>query len=931
MQLLCIEGNSGRAAAAGAARTPRQNPRALAVRTTGHRRFIIRAIAALLLSGAAAGAEPAGAAGLPANVDANRIAGADQDPANWLTYGRTYSEQRFSPLAGITADNVKQLGLAWYADLDTNRGQEATPLVIDGVMYVSTAWSKVKAFDAKTGALLWSYDPEVPRALGVRGCCDVVNRGVAAWRGKIFVGTFDGRLVALDARTGKPVWSVMTVDPSKPYTITQAPRVIKGRVVIGNSGSEYGVRGYISAYDAETGNLAWRFYTVPGDPAQPAESPILVEAAKTWHGEWWKGGGGGTVWEGLSYDPELNLIYFGVGNGLEWDQGYRSASEGDNWFLSSIVAIDADTGNYAWHYQATPGEEWDFDAVQQLIVADLTIDGTARKVLMQANKNGFFYVLDRKTGQLISAKNFTPVTWASGVDQKTGRPIENPGIRYDKTGKPAELLPGALGAHSWQAMAFNPKTGFVYIPAQEIPMIYVSPKDFQPAPIGWNVATVTTNPRNVRGYLVAWDPVNQKEAWRANYLGPWNGGVLTTAGNLVVQGNAAGDLSAYRADTGEKLWSTPAQSPVMAAPVTYEVDGEQYIAVLSGWGGAYPFLQGKDSDKSGNIRNVSRVLTFKLGAKGVLPPLPPEAKLTLDPPTDLADAAAVAAGESLYGRFCSVCHGEAAVGGGVVPDLRGSPFIAVDAWYNIVLDGALKEGGMAPFGPVLDREQATEIRDYIIHRANEDKPVPGSTQQRKPDPNHGAAIVAQGTAAGAPACAQCHAFTGGSDSSGAFPRVAGQSASYLSEQLRDFSSGVRANAIMSPIARALSPDDIADVAAYYANVETPFPMLAAPDPDLVKKGQELAEAGIGAKGVPGCGACHGAGGAGEAPTVPYLAGQYAHYTAFELKMWQHGFRRNSPEAMALFARKLDDHEIAALAAYFQQVRSSASAATQGKQ
>ena len=451
----------------------------------------------------------------------------------------------------------------------------------------------------------------------------------------------------------------------------------------------------------------------------------------------------------MSYDPELNLIYFGVGNGLEWNQGYRSASQGDNWFLSSIVAIDADTGNYAWHYQATPGEEWDFDAVQQLILADLTIDGVRRQVLMQANKNGFFYVLDRKTRRPISAKNFTPVTWASGVDQKTGRPIENPGIRYDKTGKPAELLPGALGAHSWQAMAYNPKTGFVYIPAQEIPMIYFPPRDFQPAPIGWNVATATTNARNVKGYLVAWDPVNQKEAWRANYLGPWNGGVLTTAGNLVVQGNAAGDLSAYRADTGEKLWSMPAQSPVMAAPVTYEIDGEQYMAVLSGWGGAYPLLQGKDSDKSGNVRNVSRVLTFKLGAKGVLPPLPPEAKLGLDPPPDLSDAAAVAAGASLYGQFCSVCHGEAAVGGGVVPDLRGSPFIAVDAWYSIVLDGALKEGGMAPFGSVLDREHATEIREYIINLANEDKPAPGSIQQRKPDPNHGATIVAQGTAAGA--------------------------------------------------------------------------------------------------------------------------------------------------------------------------------------
>jgi quinohemoprotein ethanol dehydrogenase len=903
---------------------------ALVVRPNDCRRVLVPAVMAFLLSLAAGNVEPAGAAGSAANVDATRITGADQDPANWMTYGRTYSEQRFSPLARITADTVRQLGLAWYADLDTNRGQEATPLVIDGVLYVSTAWSMVKAFDAKTGTLLWSYDPAVPRELGVRGCCDVVNRGVAAWRGRIFVGTFDGRLVALDAGTGKPVWSVMTVDPSKPYTITQAPRVIKGRVVIGNSGSEYGVRGYISAYDAETGNLAWRFYTVPGDPAQPQENPILAEAAKTWRGEWWKLGGGGTVWESLSYDPALNLIYFGVGNGLEWNQGYRSASQGDNWFLSSIVAISADTGEYVWHYQATPGEEWDYDAVQQLILADLTIDGMPRQVLMQANKNGFFYVLDRKTGQLISAKNFIPITWASGVDQKTGRPIENPDIRYDKTGKRAQMLPGALGAHSWQAMAFNPKTGLVYIPAQEIGMTYESVTDFKPAPLGWNIATATTNSPDVKGYLIAWDPVNQREVWRANYLGPWNGGVLTTAGDIVIQGNAAADLSAYRAGTGEKLWSMFAQSPVMAAPITYEVDGEQYIAVLAGWGGGYPLMQGKQSDKSGNMRNVSRLLVFKLGARASLPPLAPDPKLALDPPPATADAATVATGETLFGRFCGVCHGEAAMGGGVVPDLRGSPFIAVDAWYSIVLDGALKEGGMAPFGSVLDRSQATAIRDYVVHRANEDKAASAAVRLRQPDPNRGAVIVAQGTSSGSPACAQCHAFTGGSDGSGAFPRIAGQSATYLSEQLRDLRSGVRANAIMSPIANALSPDDIEDVAAYYANVETPFPPLGTVNPDLIKKGQLLAETGNAQKGIPGCNVCHGANGVGQPPTIPYLAGQYAHYTAFQLQMWRRGFRRNSPEAMALFAKKLDDEEIAAVAAYYQQARPPAPAAAQQK-
>jgi alcohol dehydrogenase (cytochrome c)/quinohemoprotein ethanol dehydrogenase len=894
----------------------------------GNRHASAVATAALLLC--TFGVGQVWAAEAPVKVDAARMNNADRDGANWLSYGRTYSEQRFSPLTKITADNAKQLGLAWYADLDTNRGQEATPLVIDGVMYTSTAWSLVKAYDAATGKLLWSYDPEVPRELGVEGCCDVVSRGVAAWKGRIYVATFDARLVALDASTGKPVWSVKTGD-QKHLTITQAPRVIKGRVIIGMSGGEYGIRGYISEYDAETGRLAWRFYTVPGDPSKPFENAAMAMAAKTWSGEWWKSGGGGAAWEAISYDPTLNLIYLGIGNGAEWNQGYRSASQGDNLFLSSIVAINADTGNYVWHYQATPGEEWDFDAVQQLILADLTIDGTARQLLMQANKNGFFYVLDRKTGQLISANNFTPVTWASGIDQKTGRPIETPGIRYDRTGKRTELLPGALGAHSWQAMAFNPKTGLVYIPAQEIPMSYESVKGYKPTPIGWNVGTATTNLPNVKGYLIAWDPVRQKEVWRANYLGPWNGGILTSAGNLVVQGNAAGDVSAYRADSGEKLWSMFAQSPVMAAPISYEVNGEQFIAVLSGWGGAYPLLQGKTADKSGNERVVSRLLVFKLGAKNELPALPPEPKLVIAPPPDTASPATVAAGKGLYDQFCMVCHGEAAVAGGVTPDLRGSPFIAVDAWYSVVLDGALKQGGMAPFAPVLDRAQATAIRDYIVHRSNEPDPARKATGGHRPDPNQGAVIVAQGTASGAPACAQCHAFTGGSDGSGAFPRIAGQSAFYLSRQLRDFGSGVRSNSIMSPIARALSSDDIDDVAAYYANAEARFPPLANANPQLVKRGKELAEAGNSAKGIPACGACHGAGGAGQLPTVPYLAGQYAHYTALELQMWQRGFRRNSPTTMTLFSKLLDDQEIAALAAYYQQLGSSSPPLTQSRE
>ena len=391
------------------------------------------------------------------------------------------------------------------------------------------------------------------------------------------------------------MWSVVTGDQSGPLTITQAPRVVKGRVIIGMSGGEYGIRGYISAYDAETGKLAWRFYTVPGDPSKPFENQAMEMAAKTWSGEWWKLGGGGTVWDAISYDPELNLVYFGVGNGIEWARNYRSANKGDNLFLSSIVALNADTGAYVWHYQATPGEEWDFDAVQQLMLADLTIDGKRRKVLMQANKNGFFYVLDRKTGKLISAQTFVPINWASGVDPKTGRPIENPGIRYSETGKPVRMMPGPLGAHSWQPMAYNPNTGLVYIPAQEIGQEFTPVKDFKPSPMGWNLGVAAGPTPDVKGRLLAWDPVHQKEAWRVEYLGPWNGGVLTTAGNLVAQGDAAGNFNVYRADSGEKLWSMFGAMRVMAGPITYEVNGEQYIAVMAGWGGGFPLMQGKES------------------------------------------------------------------------------------------------------------------------------------------------------------------------------------------------------------------------------------------------------------------------------------------------------------------------------------------------
>jgi PQQ-dependent dehydrogenase (methanol/ethanol family) len=525
---------------------------------------------------------------------------------------------------------------------------------------------------------------------------------------------------------------VQTFDKSKPYTITSAPRAINDKIIIGNSGSEYGVRGYISAYDAGTGRLLWRFYTVPGDPSKPFESPILKKASKTWRGEWWKTGGGGTVWGAIAYDPELDLIYFGTANGVEWVQKYRSPGGGDNWFLTSILAVKASSGHYAWHYQVVPGDVWDYDTTQDMVLADLTINGRARKVLMHASKDGFFYVLDRGTGELISAEAYVPVTWAKGIDPKTGRPIENPKARYDKTGKPIDIAPAPFGGHNWQPMAFNPQTRLVYIPAQEADFAFALDTSYKPSPLAYNIGInlnavpPPTEPAakkaawdQLQGYLLAWDPVRQRAVWRAPHPGPWNGGVLTTAGNLVAEGDAAGNFALYRADNGQELWSMAVQTGVIAGPMTYEVGGQQYIAVLAGWGGGYAVTGGELVKKSGNERNISRILAFKLGGTAKLPPVPVEQAKVLKPPAQTADAGTIESGRKLYGRYCVGCHGFDAVSGGLVPDLRYSGFLANNGWFEIVLAGALKKEGMVSFGQVLDHQKAAAIRYYVIQRAHD--------------------------------------------------------------------------------------------------------------------------------------------------------------------------------------------------------------------
>ncbi len=693
-------------------------------------RYGLVAAAALLLTGCNLG----GGDEVSGRVDRQAMLAAADNTADWLSYGRTYDEQRFSPADQINVSTVKDLGLAWFADMDTARGQEATPIVIDGTIYITTAWSKVKAYDGATGALKWEYDPEVPGEAAVKACCDVVNRGLAAWGDRLFLGTLDGRLVALDRNSGKPVWSKVTVDQTKPYTITGAPRVINGKVIIGNGGAEMGVRGYVAAYDAADGRELWRFYTVPDAPGKN-DATYLKAAEKTWKGRYWDLGGGGTVWDAMAYDPDLNLLYIGVGNGSPWNQAYRSPGGGDNLYISSIVALNPDTGDYVWHYQTTPGETWDYTATQHIMLADMDICGKPRKVLMQAPKNGFFYVLDRATGKLISAKNYTAVTWASGIDMKTGRPIENPEARYDKTGKLAVVSPGPGGAHNWQPMAYSPAQGLVYIPIQEAAFPYISEAGWKKSGQGFNTGTdfaaaaMPPIPQvragalaGTRGALVAWDPVAQKERWRVPFKGPWNGGVLATAGNLVFQGNAAKEFAAYDAASGQRLWSTNVQTGVMAAPMTYTIKGEQYVAVLVGWGGSWALSPGILSEVAGPVRNISRLLVFKLGGKASLPAEPELARLPLDPPPVTGTAQQIAIGAKAYARYCGVCHGDAAFGSTVLPDLRRSGLIADSAgWMSVVRDGVLKDNGMVSFANVLDPAQIEAVRHYVIARANEDK------------------------------------------------------------------------------------------------------------------------------------------------------------------------------------------------------------------
>ena len=652
----------------------------------------------------------------------------------WLSYGRTYREQRFSPLDNINRDNIGELDLAWSFKFDTARGMEATPIVNNGVIYVSTGWSHVHALDARTGQELWHYDAKVPKAQLAKTCCGPVNRGVAIWQDnantplQVFFGALDGRLIALDAKTGEENWSIQSTPTDGNYSVTGAPRIVKGMVIIGNGGAELGVRGYVSAYDVNTGEMKWRFYTVPGDRNKPQESLALEAALETWSGdEWYKlGGGGGTAWDSLVFDPELDLLYIGTGNGSPWNRDLRSPGGGDNLYLSSIVALRPDTGEYVWHYQVTPADNWDYTATQQLVLAELEINGEPRSVIMQAPKNGFFYVLDRKTGELLSAEKFAKATWATHVDMGTGRPVESKFADYQKNGG-SYIWPSPYGAHNWQPMSYSAKTGLMYIPAQNIPAYFSAVEEVMYRVNRWNTGVdLNTNrdPKSwvaarasmdalIYGELVAWDPIKKQRAWQVQHAKPSNGGILSTAGDLVFQGTWDGTFAAYDAYDGEKLWQYKSDSAVLAGPMTFELDGEQYVAVAQGSGGTVMITVGDELQR--NKTNQNKLLVFKKGQFNQTNPVANEELTTIRALGHAAntDPNLIKLGESIYHNNCASCHGINALSNYVVPNLRYMSEQTHSDFASIVIGGARTHKGMIGFYETLGVDDVDAIHAYL--------------------------------------------------------------------------------------------------------------------------------------------------------------------------------------------------------------------------
>jgi quinohemoprotein ethanol dehydrogenase len=638
---------------------------------------------------------------------------------DWPGFGRTYGEQHFSPLNQIDSHSVGRLGLAWYIDLPP--GNAATePVEVGGVLYYAQGLSVIHAVDAASGKELWRYDPQAGEQAGLGLRFSWGGHGLCSWNGKVYIGTPDGRLLALDGKTGKLVWSVQDAIKGGGQFINAAPRALGGKIIVGQGGGDFSfARGYTTAYDAETGKQLWRFYTVPGDPAKGFENKAMAMAAKTWTGQWWKWGGGGEPWNAFAYDAANNQILFGVGNGYPWNREIRSPG-GDNLFLCSIVALDADTGEYRWHYQFNAGDSWDYDATMDIELADLNIGGRLRQVAMEAPKNGYFYVFDRTDGKLLSVGQIAEkLTWATGINMSTGRPIEVSGIRYPD-GKTFEMWPSPRGAHSWMPMAFSPQTGLVYIPRLSQGLTFdsrgIDAENLRV--VGANIGAAKTDPLDETSALIAWDPVTQKLVWEVPTFGGWNGGVLATGGDLVFQGQIDGRFSAYEARHGKELWHFAAQDALLAAPISYLVGGKQYVSVVVGMTGTAAIdprsLGGLVFDYRTQKR---RVLTFALDSNAELPPAPPAVIQAAPDPDYKPDAALAATGAAIFGFNCGICHGPGAVSGGTAPDLRSSDIpSAADSFHAVVRDGTRVAAGMPSFKDLTESDIAA-IRQYIRSRA----------------------------------------------------------------------------------------------------------------------------------------------------------------------------------------------------------------------
>ena len=679
----------------------------------------------LLLLAASSIASAAGGA----NIDAARALNADGD-SDWMLHGRTYNEQRFSPLAQVNEDNVTNLGIAWTSPIPSiDDGLAATPIVVDGVIYMTSSFANTWAMDARTGEVLWEYNPVVQyHGSFSTSWAARVNRGAAAWKGNIYVATPDCRLVALDAKTGEEVWSELTCDPSAQYGITGAPRVFKDRVIIGNGVADYGARGYVTAYNAKDGKLIWRFYTVPGDPSKGFENPILEMAAKTWTGEKWWEAGGGTAWDAIVFDPDLNQIYIGTDSALPWDYSVRSPDGGDNLFLNSIIALDADTGRYKWHYQTVPQDAWDFNAASHIIQAELKLFGEPRKVLMQAPNNGFFYVIDRITGELLAAEKFVPANWAEKIDIKTGRPVEAAGVRYyENENKLAHVSPMVLGGHNWHPMSYHPATGLVYIPAHVFSSTYrIDPTgmaiggtlfDYYGNDLDKIRGAIKAGRVGKIGRLLGWDPVRMEVKWRVDHEVALNGGVLSTAGNLVFQGTGSGEFRAYAADTGKQLWQIDVQRSVQAPPVTYMLDGDQYVLLPTGGGGIARQMAPLFGNRKEDNAAPSTLMAFKLGANGKLEKYETIVRKVPKPPELNSSAEQIALGEAKFNEnTCGLCHGGKGVGpriGSSTPDLR---YLSADShknWKEIVLKGSRAITGMLPHEDFMSESDAEAIHAFV--------------------------------------------------------------------------------------------------------------------------------------------------------------------------------------------------------------------------